>query len=373
MGARTDIGPPPLFRTPEPRLGFGAWGVGGSGWSNAGDERERLATIHRAFERGITFFDTAPAYGDGASERLLGRALRGHRDRVHLATKVGPREDPRASLEQSLRRLATDAVDLVQLHEALEGWEQRLERLHELQLEGKARAIGLCNATHLKLARACAIAPVVSYQGPYNLFDRGGEQRTLPLCREPAGGLAFLAYRPLAAGLRTGKYPAAPQFPEGDHRRKIYWFKGPEFERRRRVIERLAPVADRLGIHLTALALGWVLARPGVTVVLAGARSPEQVDQQLTGVGPLAPDLVREIDAIVTDVYPPARATRQAGELATTWDERERFIVERLDGRRSPEAIAAEWTDRGDTPMIAAQVKVFVDQLAERELIVNRA
>src|SRR5574341_195830 len=187
MGARTDFGPPPLFGTPEapPRLGFGAWAVGGAesgGWSDAGDERERLATIHRALERGITVFDTAPSYGDGASETLSGRALAPHRDRVVIATKVGPRDDPRASLERSLRRLATDAVDLIQLHETLARWEWRLEQLHTLQEEGKARAIGLCNATHLQLARACGIAPLVTYQGSYNLF-RSEERRVGKECR----------------------------------------------------------------------------------------------------------------------------------------------------------------------------------------------
>ena len=119
-GARPDVGPPPRFWTPEPRLGFGAWAVGGAGWGAATDERARFAAVARALERGVTFFDTAPAYGDGASEALLGRALRADRDRVAIATKVGPRDDTRTSLEASLSRLRTDHVDLVQLHEAIE-------------------------------------------------------------------------------------------------------------------------------------------------------------------------------------------------------------------------------------------------------------
>lgn len=366
-GARDRTGPPPLFRTREARLGFGAWAVGGAAWGAPGDEAGRLAAVRHALDRGITVFDTAPTYGGGASETLLGRALRADRDRVTVATKVGPQGDPRQSLEQSLRRLGTERVDLVQLHEALERWEWVLEGLHRLQEEGKTRAIGICNATHLQLARARAIAPIVSYQGPYNLFDRDVEQRDLPYCRDHA--LAFLAYRPLAAGLLTGKYDAPPQFPADDHRAKLYWFKGAEFARRKQVIDRLRPLAADLGISLSGLALAWLFSRPGVTVVLAGARNTEQVDENLTGTRHLTPDTVSTIDAIVAGAFPPVRAAPALHQAAATWGERERFIVERLDGKRIPEEIAAEWTDRGQQPMVAAQVKVFVDQLRERHLV----
>src|SRR5213594_3431707 len=150
-GARTHVGPPPRFLTSGPGLGFGGWAVGGTRWGAPRAERERVAAVERAIERGITFFDTAPTYGDGASETLLGRVLRPHRERVAIATKVGPRDEPRASLEASLRRLQTDYVDLVQLHEATDRWEWRLDDLYRLQGEGKALAIGMCNATHLQL------------------------------------------------------------------------------------------------------------------------------------------------------------------------------------------------------------------------------
>jgi aryl-alcohol dehydrogenase-like predicted oxidoreductase len=323
--------------------------------------------VRHALDRGITFFDTAPTYGDGASEALLGRVLASRRALVTIATKVGPRDDPRASLGASLRRLATDYVDLVQLHEALDGWESRLETLHRLQEEGKARAVGLCNASHLQIRRALEIAPIATYQGPYNLFDRDVEQRDLPLCRDR--DVRFLAYRPLASGLLSGKYPAVPQFSAGDHRNKIYWFKGAEFERRRRVIEGLRPIAEREGMSLAALALAWVYSQSGVAVVLAGARSTEQIDQNLAGARRLAPGICAAIDRIVADEFRPARVTAQCREQAATWGARERFIVERLDGRTPYEAIAAAWTDRGEVPMSAAQVKVFVDALVGRGLV----
>ncbi|MGH7568724.1 MAG: aldo/keto reductase, partial [Gemmatimonadales bacterium] len=109
------------FITSAPRLGFGAWAVGGTAWGTPGEERERLDAIRHALDRGITFFDTAPTYGDGTSERLLGQALGPHREAVTIATKVGPHDDPRRSLEASLRRLETEYVNLIQLHETLGG------------------------------------------------------------------------------------------------------------------------------------------------------------------------------------------------------------------------------------------------------------
>jgi aryl-alcohol dehydrogenase-like predicted oxidoreductase len=365
-GARMNFGPL-LFGGTTPTLGFGAWAVGGSGWGDAGDEAERLSALRLAHERGVTFFDTAPTYGGGASERLLGRALKPYRDQVVLATKVGPHDDPRRSLEDSLRRLDTDYVDLVQLHETLQRWEWQLETLHELQEEGKARAVGLCNATHLQLRRALELAPVVSYQAAYNLFDRDVEERELPLCRERE--LAFLAYRPLAAGLLTGKFAAPPDFPLGDHRAKIYWFKGREFARRCAVIEHLRPLAHQAGVPLSALALRWVLARDGVTVVLAGARNRRQVEENLVAlVGPLSADTVARVDGIVREVFRLPRVTAQAAQQAAAWGPRERFIVEHLDGIQTAESIAAEWTDRREQPMVAAQVKTFADQMLDTDL-----
>ena len=364
-GARTSFGPL-LFGGTRTSLGFGAWAVGGSGWGDPGDEQERLAAIRVALERGVRFFDTAPTYGAGASERLLGAALRPQRDQVLVATKVGPHDDPRRSLEDSLRRLESDYVDLVQLHEALERWEWQLEKLHGLVEDGKARALGLCNATARQIARAMEIAPLASYQGPYNLFDRDVEQRELPLARER--GLAFLAYRPLASGLLAGSYDQPPAFAARDHRAGIYWFKGREFARRRSVIERLRPLAQQARLTLPVLALRWLLARPGVSVVLAGARNPAQVEENLAALeGPLPDETVATVDEIVASAFRLPRALPRALREAETWGPRERFIVERLDGRvaHSPEAIAAEWTDRGEQPMVAAQVKLFADQLEE--------
>ncbi len=365
-GARKRFGPL-LVEGSRTMLGFGAWGVGGSGWGAPSAEADRLAAIERAREGGVLWFDTAPTYGDGVSERLLGRALGPHRDTVHIATKVGPLDDPRQSLEGSLRRLGTDYVDLVQLHEIAEGWESRLETLHQLQQEGKARAIGVCNASHLELSRALALAPIATYQGPYNLFDRDAEERLLPLCR--ARGLAFLAYRPLASGLLSGEFSESPRFPNRDHRARLYWFRGAEFERRRTAIRELTILAAALGISLPVLALRWLLSRAGVTIVLTGARSAAHVADNLTARDvPLAETTSCEIETAVRPIFRLPAATTVAAQEARSWGPRERFIVERLDGRSTPESIAAAWTDRGEQPMVAAQVKVFADQLRERGL-----
>jgi aryl-alcohol dehydrogenase-like predicted oxidoreductase len=353
--------------SPAFRLGFGAWALGGKGWGAPGEEGVRSAAVRHAHERGVTFFDTAPNYGDGESERLLGKALRPVRDAVTIATKVGPHDDPRTSLEGSLTRLGTEYVDLAQLHEAGPRYEWSLERLHGLIEQGKTRAIGLCNATPTQIARAARIAPIATYQAAYNLFDRDVEQRALPLCREI--GLGFLAYRPLASGLLTGKHVAPPEFAGGDHRSRIYWFKGREFERRKAVVDGLRPIALRLDLPLSALALAWVLAQPGVSVVLAGARTTAQVDENISGTQHLTPDTLSQIDAIVAQAFRPARATERARTLASSWGPRERFIVERLDGTETYEAIAAHWSDSAEVPMIAAQVKVFVDQLADQGLV----
>src|SRR3989442_14255524 len=167
-GARADLGPLSRFLSAETRLGFGAWAVGGAGWGAAGDERERAAAIRHAVERGVTFFDTAPSYGAGESERLLGQALKADRGRVAIATKVGPRDDPRASLEASLRRLDSDYVDVVQLHEPLERWEWRPEELHTLQGQGEALTPRPCDATYLQPPRALPLTPPAPHHAPPN-------------------------------------------------------------------------------------------------------------------------------------------------------------------------------------------------------------
>jgi len=297
-------------------------------------------------------------------------ALAGKRDRVVIATKVGPRDDPRESLEESLRRLNTDYVDLLQLHEVGESFERSLEELARLKEEGKALEIGLCNATHGQLSKGLEGAPLSAYQAAYNLFDREVEQRELPLCA--AKGLQFLAYRPLASGMLTNKFAAggtAPFAPD-DHRRGIWWFKGEELRRRGLVLDRMKQIADEAERSVSGLALAWLLNRPGVNVVLAGARTPGQLEENLLAMHkPLTRAEAEAVDLIVSEVFRPARATAEAVRQAAGWGGREKFIVDRLDGVTPYDEIAAAWSDANGSHLMGAQVRQFVDQLAAEDLV----
>jgi len=340
----------------------------------------------------MTFVDTAPTYGDGLSEEIVGEAIRGRRDDVVLATKCGPNDDPRASLDASLRRLRTDRIDLLQLHEVPSepgALERRLDTMRQLVDRGLVRAIGVCNVTHAELSQAIASAPIVSAQLQYNLIDRDAEHDVLAIAR--SRGVAFLAYRPLASGLFTGKIDAAPQFEGTDHRRRIYWFSGREFERRKGVVDQLKAVAEERGLTVAQLALGWVLARPGVTAVLAGARSIAQVEENAGAAArPLSLAEVSTVDAIVATAYAPralkrdVRVSREpnangefdvtvgqvSGERAMSVGAREAHVMRALDGRMPYSAIAESWSgEKGRKPLLTAQVVLLVDQLSDLGLI----
>lgn len=367
-------------------LGFGAWAVGG-GWGDRDPAQARRA-LERALELGITFFDTAPTYGGGASEALLGSVLAPVRERVIIATKCGPRDDPRASLEASLRRLRTDRVDLLQLHEVPEApgaLERQLEGMQVLVQSGKARWLGLSNAGSADVQRALAVAALVSLQGLYNLLDRDAERELFPLAR--AAALGFLAYRPLASGLFTGKYAEAPRFGVADHRANLHWFRGAEFVRRQAVLAGLEPIARACGLTLAQLALAWALARPEVTVVLVGARSAAQVEENARAAAVrLTPEDVASVAAVVERVYAPCALRRDvrvaeepdaAGELEVSLNSRplfrigarEAFVLRRLDGRTPYADIAQAWRDAGGGPLLVAQIVHLVDQLAHLELL----
>jgi len=260
--------------------------------------------------------------------------------------------------------------------------------MHALVRRGLTRAIGLCNAGESDLRRALDVAPIASCQEQFNLIDRDAERTTLPLAREREVG--FLAYRPLASGLLTGKYRAPPLFEPDDHRGRIYWFAGREFERRRRVVERLECLARDRALTVTQLALSWVLARPGVTAVLAGARTPEQVEENVcAATRALDAADVQAVDDIVAAVYAP-RALRagtrvadepnERGEFVITCPhsggtrtlrvgEREAYVMRRLDGATAFADIADGWHPAGGRRLLAAQVVLLVDQLGELGLL----
>ncbi len=255
------------------------------------DRAESFAVLDRAFERGITLFDTAEAYSAGGSERVLGEwmAERRVRERIVLATKVAvPLTSRRLaeSADASLQRLQTDHIDLFQLHswDATTPLEETLDALTALVATGKVRHVGCSNWSAWQLARAHfdsrqrGTAGMLSLQPAYNLVQREIEPDLIPLCAEQQ--IAILSYSPLGAGFLTGKYRQGGDIPRGTRFDIVPGHEEPYFTRTGfRIVEGLRQLAAETGQSMAQLALGWVLRRPGITAVLIGARSPQQIDQ----------------------------------------------------------------------------------------------
>jgi len=306
------------------RIGLGTWAIGGWMWGGT-SEAESIATIRAAVDRGITLIDTAPAYGFGRSEELVGKALAegGLRDGVQIATKVGLNwrdgsvyRDSRpvrirTEIEDSLRRLRTDVIDLYQVHwPDLEApLAETARTLEDLRRAGKIRAIGVSNYSPAQLDTFRAIAKLDAVQSPYNLFEREIDADVLPYARHTR--LAVLSYGALCRGLLSGRMTATTTF-EGDDLRKVDpKFQSPRFQQYLAAVEELRRMArERFGKSVLALALRWVLDQ-GPTIALWGARRPEQLEPLAEVDGwHLDEGTRREIDAIlarnVTDPVSPA-------------------------------------------------------------------
>lgn len=272
------------------RVGLGTWAIGGLFWGGT-EEDAAVATIQRAVDLGIRLVDTAPAYGFGRSEELVGRALAGsRRERVVLATKVGLewregevfRNAARFRIEEeidaSLRRLGTDRIDLYQVHwpDPLVPFEETAEAMARLLDAGKVRAIGVSNFSPADMETFRQVAPLHACQPPYNLFERGIEDDVLPYCRRE--GITVLAYGALCRGLLSGTMHRDREFPGDDLRNQDPKFQGRRFEQYLEAADRLAAFArERHGKGLLDLAVRWILDR-GADVALWGARRPEQLD-----------------------------------------------------------------------------------------------
>jgi len=321
------------------RIGLGTWAMGGWMWGGTDEERS-IRTICAALERGITLIDTAPAYGQGRSEEIVGKALArwGRRDGVVLATKVGlewrngavARNATRARIRQeiadSLKRLRTDYVDLYQVHwpDPLVPIEETAETLHALYREGRIRAIGVSNYSPEQMDRFRQVAPLHSAQPPYNLFERQAEEQVLPYCLWH--GIATLTYGALCRGLLSGRMRADTHFSGDDLRRTDPKFQPPRYAEYLRAVATLEHLARaRYDRSVLALAVRWVLDQPGVQVALWGARSPEQLDPLDEVMGwTLDADTMRTIDAILRGIVsapvgpefmaPPARPGREPRE-----------------------------------------------------------
>ncbi len=296
------------------RLGLGTWAIGGWMWGGS-DEAESINTIHAAIESEITLIDTAPVYGFGRSEELVGKALAGGglRNRVVIATKAGldwrdehPFRNARpkrifSEVEQSLRRLRTDCIDIYQVHwpDPLTPIEECAEAMLALYRQGKIRAIGVSNFSRQQIHVFREVAPIHTVQPPYNLFERDADEEVLPYCCWH--GIATLVYGPLRRGLLSGRMKPDTRFAGDDQRNTDPKFQPPRFGQHLRAVEALDRFArDNFGKRVIHLALRWVLDQPGVSIALMGARRPSQLDPVGEVMGwTLGNDAIAEIDRIV--------------------------------------------------------------------------
>ena len=276
-------------------IGLGTWAIGGNGWLNgwgAQDDQESIATIKRALNLGINWIDTAAIYGQGHSEEIVGKAIKG-RDKPLIFTKCTRLWDDKGKItgrlkadsilreaEASLKRLDIDVIDLYQIHwpdpeaDIEEGW----SAMAQLKKEGKVRAIGVSNFNVEELRRAQAIAPITSLQPPYSLVRREVEQEILPYCR--SNGLGVIVYSPMASGLLTGTMTRerVANLPASDWRSRDVEFQEPRLSKNLALVERLREVGERHERPPGQVAIAWVLRNPAVTGAIVGARNAKQVE-----------------------------------------------------------------------------------------------
>jgi aryl-alcohol dehydrogenase-like predicted oxidoreductase len=273
------------------RIGLGTWAIGGWMWGGS-DDNEGVTTIHRALELGVNLIDTAPAYGQGHSEEVVGRALKGRRDRALIATKVALEWDEqgnvrrnasakriRAEIEDSLRRLQTDYIDIYQVHwpDPLTPVQETAAAMQALFDAGKIRAVGVSNYSPAQMDLFRKYSRLDTVQPPYNLFERDAERDVLPYAVEH--GITSLTYGALCRGLLSGSITEATKFGGDDLRQTDPKFQPPRFAQYLRAVKRLDDLArERFGKRVIHLALRWVLDQPGVGAALWGARRPQQLD-----------------------------------------------------------------------------------------------
>ncbi len=292
---------------------MGTWQAGKDMWAGI-DDTETTRALRAAFEAGITTIDTAPIYGDGHSERMVGSALADVRDQVVYATKVFSNQLNYSQVieacHRSLKNLKTDYLDLYQIHWPSGSWgseivpvEETMRAMNDLKRQGKIRAMGVSNFSRTQLEEAAGYGRIDSLQPPYSLFWRHVEKDAMPYCN--ANNITILAYSPLAQGLLTGKFGPDHKFAKGDHRSKNRLFKPENYRRVQQAQGKLLTIAERHRVSLARLALAWVIAQPG-TSAIAGARNTEQVrDNAKAAEVRLSPDDLAEIDAIGRTVTDP--------------------------------------------------------------------
>lgn len=299
-------------------IGLGTWAMGGGGWQfswGAQDDQESIKTIHRALDLGINWIDTAAVYGLGHSEELVAKAVGSLDEKPLIATKCSrvwdeqgkvhgnlKRDNIRSEIEDSLRRLRMEVIDLYQIHRPIpdEDVEEAWSTIAEAVKEGKIRYAGVSNFSVSQLERILPIHPVASLQPPYSMLNRDIEEDLLEFCS--ANRIGVVVYSPMQKGLLTGKFTRerARDLPEEDHRRRDPLFEEPRLSSILELVEELRAIAARYGRSVAELAIAWCLRRPEVTSAIVGARRPEQISETVAaGDWELTPEDVSEIEALL--------------------------------------------------------------------------
>jgi aryl-alcohol dehydrogenase-like predicted oxidoreductase len=262
---------------------MGTWQAGKDMWVGI-DDAETERAIRAAYDAGITTFDTAEAYGNGHSEKILAKSLSGNRDQVIYATKVFANHLTRNQVfqacERSLKNLNTDRIDLYQIHWPSGSFgsnvvpiEETMDALNELKVKGKIRAIGVSNFSRIQLDDAAQYGEIVSLQPPYSLLWRHVETDAMPYCID--NNVTILAYSPMAQGILTGKFGPGHDFAKEDHRTKNRLFQPDIYQRVLTALDQLSLIAEEYSCTLGQLALAWVIAQPQACAI-AGARNDKQ-------------------------------------------------------------------------------------------------